>query len=150
MTKLMVGVVEKFDDTNGDDIMLRSAVQYALRGLLTGNDGLRADWTPEEVRERVLGDSCGLVVVILDGASLDRIGPKCYAAIEAAQQSGRPMIVLAPVLQASALAGLSNIELQCDGREPLTIPHDCLTPRIDAVVLMILRLCEEVPAGSEL
>ena len=148
MSKLMVGVVEKFDATSGDDLMLRSAVQYALRGLLVGEDGPRADWTPEEVRDRVLSESCGLVVVILDGEALDQIGPKCYAAIEAAQQSARPLIVLAPVLRASALCGLSKIELFCDGREPLTVAHDCVTPRIDAVVLTILRLCEDVEVGS--
>lgn len=98
---VMLTVCEVFDQDNGDDLMIRRSVEYALRDLAsTGPEADRADWDAATIAERV--PRASFVVVVLAGhleGDAIVLGPKCLAAILAAQASGVDYLVLCPFRQ---------------------------------------------------
>lgn len=149
--KSLIGICERYEE-NGDDILIKNVVLFSLRGCVTLGDPPypRADWTPDEIRERIQSDACAMVVVVLDVLQNGReLGPKCYAGIDAAQKSGKPYVVLVPALTAVALwvdvTKTAVIRLGRNGCPDLLVPAEEVTHSFDrllAVVTQCMRMSE--------
>lgn len=136
--KSMIGVCEKFSETDGDDVLLKNVVLYSLRMIATLGDPQhpRGDWTPDEIRKRINSDACGIVVVVLDMDGRRDLGPKCYAAIDAAQKANKPYLILAPIVRWLLLHAHreESIALTREGCPVLAVPAGLVTNSWDLVI----------------
>jgi hypothetical protein len=102
----LVVVAEQHDPVEGVDLIFRRVLNYTLRSVITcGQDPTKpyGDWPPAVIADRVSDPTCGFVVVVLDEGKgpndAGDLGPKCFAAVQAAQTHNKPYILLLPFVR---------------------------------------------------
>lgn len=167
-----VFVAETFnpDASVADDTVLPHVLGFVLRGVVEMSPPKtplhdRGDWSVAEVYAAVA--AADAVFVMLDpppggGCGVIQTGPKCFAAVKAAQLHGKPYSIVLPLLRYRTICGDvidaceaapeeqrrivddAEFKLVAVGTEDpgaaLTVPMSCLTCSIDDVVKLMVAM----------